>query len=163
MTKYTEKKLVPYTPAQLFALVADVGKYPSFLPWCVGARIRSHVGNQMVADLTIGFGPLRESFTSRVQLSPPDAGGACAIEVKYENGPFKYLNNQWKFIPHPQGCLVDFYVDFEFRNFVLQKTIGAVFTEAVRMMVNAFLKRARSIYGPPAAALPQAGPSQAGA
>jgi coenzyme Q-binding protein COQ10 len=150
VTTYAEKKIVRYSPAQLFALVADVAKYPSFLPWCVAARIRSHVGNDLVADLTIGFGPFRESFTSRVKLIPPDATGACAIKVEYENGPFKYLHNRWTFTPHPDGCLVDFFVDFEFRNFVLQKAIGAVFGEAVRVMVNAFLKRARTIYGPPA-------------
>jgi coenzyme Q-binding protein COQ10 len=150
VTTYAEKKIVRYSPAQLFALVADVAKYPSFLPWCVGARIRSHVANDLVADLTIGFGPFRESFTSRVKLIPPDATGACAIKVEYENGPFKYLHNRWSFTPHPDGCLVDFFVDFEFRNFVLQKAIGAVFGEAVRVMVNAFLKRARTVYGPPA-------------
>jgi coenzyme Q-binding protein COQ10 len=152
VTTYSEQKIVPYSPAQLFALVADVAKYPSFLPWCVGARIRSHVGNDLVADLTIGFGPFRESFTSRVTLSPPDATGGCNIKTEYENGPFKYLHNHWNFAPHPQGCLVDFYVNFEFRSIILQKAIGAVFTEAVRMMVNAFLKRARAVYGPPAAA-----------
>ena len=151
MTSYAENKIVRYSPAQLFALVADVAKYPSFLPWCVAARIRSHVGNDLVADLTIGFGPFRESFTSRVKLIPPDATGACVIKVEYENGPFKYLHNRWTFTPHPDGCVVDFFVDFEFRNFVLQKAIGAVFGEAVRVMVNAFLKRARTIYGPPAA------------
>jgi coenzyme Q-binding protein COQ10 len=149
VTTHAEKKVVRYSPAQLFALVADVAKYPSFLPWCVGARIRSHVANDLVADLTIGFGPFRESFTSRVKLIPPDATGACAIKVEYENGPFKYLHNRWTFTPHPDGCLVDFFVDFEFRNFVLQKAIGAVFAEAVRVMVNAFLKRARIVYGPP--------------
>jgi coenzyme Q-binding protein COQ10 len=149
VTTYTERKLVPYSPKQLFDLVADVGKYPSFLPWCVAARIRSRAANELVADLTIGFGPFRESFTSRVSLQHPDATGFCAIKVKYENGPFKYLHNQWKFTPDAQGCVVDFYVDFEFRNFILQKAIGAVFTEAVRVMVNAFLKRARTVYGPP--------------
>jgi coenzyme Q-binding protein COQ10 len=149
VTSYTEQKIVPYSPAQLFALVADVAKYPSFLPWCVAARIRSHVGNLLVADLTIGFGPFRESFTSRVTLVPQDATGHCSIKTEYENGPFKYLHNRWNFAPHPNGCLVDFYVDFEFRSFVLQKAIGAVFTEAVRVMVNAFLKRARTVYGPP--------------
>jgi coenzyme Q-binding protein COQ10 len=149
MTTYSERKLVPYAPKQLFDLVADVAKYPSFLPWCVGARIRSKTDDELVADLTIGFGPFRESFTSRVSLQHPDASGFCAIKVKYENGPFKYLHNQWKFAPDVQGCMVDFYVDFEFRSFILQKAIGAVFTEAVRMMVNAFLKRARTVYGPP--------------
>jgi coenzyme Q-binding protein COQ10 len=165
MTTYSEKKLVPYAPAQLFALVADVGKYPSFLPWCAGARIRSHVGNEIVADLTIGFGPFRESFTSRVTLVPPDATGTCAINVKYENGPFKYLHNRWNFLPDAAGCVVDFYVDFEFRNFVLQKAIGAVFGEAVRLMVSAFLRRARTIYGPPVLGVARAGieESKAGA
>ena len=154
MTKYSEQKLVPYTPAQLYALVADVAKYPRFLPWCVGARVRSHIEHEMVADLTIGFGPLRESFTSRVLLLPPAPDGARAIRVQYEKGPFKYLHNSWDFTPHPNGCVVDFFVDFEFRNFVLQKAIGTVFTEAVRVMVHAFLKRAQAVYGPPALAAP---------
>ena len=149
MTTYTERKLVPYAPAQLFDLVADVAKYPQFLPWCVAARIRSQQDNELIADLTIGFGPFRESFTSRVSLTPCDAAGFCAIKSEYENGPFKYLHNRWKFTPDGQNCVVDFYVDFEFRNFILQKAIGAVFTEAVRVMVNAFLKRARTVYGPP--------------
>jgi coenzyme Q-binding protein COQ10 len=71
--------------------------------------------------------------------------------VQYEKGPFKYLHNSWDFTPHPDGCVVDFFVDFEFRSFVLQKAIGVVFTEAVRKMVQAFLKRAETIYGAPAA------------
>ena len=153
MPTYTEKKLVPYTPAQLSALVADVGKYPQFLPWCAGARIRSHVDNVLIADLSIGFGPFRESFTSRVTILPQDGEGVCEIKVQYQNGPFKYLNNSWHFAPHPQGCLVDFYVDFEFRNVILQKAIGVVFTEAVHRMVAAFLKRAGTVYGPPAQAV----------
>jgi coenzyme Q-binding protein COQ10 len=165
MTSYTERKLVPYAPKQLFDLVADVGKYPSFLPWCVAARIRTHTHDELVADLTIGFGPFRESFTSRVTLHHPDATGMCSIKVQYENGPFKYLHNQWKFTPDAQGCVVDFHVDFEFRSFILQKAIGAVFTEAVRMMVNAFMKRARAVYGPPvvAGAVQAGGESKAGA
>lgn len=149
MTKFTQQKLVPYTPEQLYVLVADVGKYPKFLPWCVGARVRSRINNLMIADLTIGFGPFRESFTSRVTLLPGTGEGPCAIRVEYENGPFKYLHNRWDFAPHPEGCMVDFYVDFEFKNIILQKAIGAVFTEAVQMMVNAFLKRAAAIYGTP--------------
>jgi coenzyme Q-binding protein COQ10 len=96
-----------------------------------------------VADLTIGFGPFRESFTSRVTLERPER-----ILVSYENGPFRYLKNQWKFLPHPKGVKVDFFVDFEFRSRILQSAIGVVFNEAVRRMVNAFVKRARDIYGP---------------
>lgn len=151
MPTHAETKTVPYTPEQLFDLVADVGKYPQFLPWCVAAKVRSRTASEAVADLTIGFGPFRETFTSRVFLSPPGL-----IKVRYENGPFRYLNNQWKFQPDPPdsvdaGCRVDFFVDFEFRSRLLQAAIGVVFNEAVRRMVNAFLKRARDVYGPPRA------------
>jgi coenzyme Q-binding protein COQ10 len=150
MPQHMEQKVVPYTTAQLYALVADVGAYPRFLPWCVGARVRKNDGREMVADLTIGFKIFRESFCSRVTLSPPEGdNGPCSILVAYENGPFKYLKNSWLFAPHDQGSTVDFYVDFEFRNIVLQKAIGVVFTEAVHLMVNAFLKRAAKVYGVP--------------
>jgi coenzyme Q-binding protein COQ10 len=144
MPTHAETKIVPYRPDQMFDLVADVARYPQFLPWCVGARMRSRSETEAVADLTIGFGPFRESFTSRVTLLAPGL-----IKVRYENGPFRYLNNQWKFTPDPRGCRVDFFVDFEFRSRLLQAAIGVVFNEAVRLMVNAFLKRAREIYGPP--------------
>lgn len=148
MPTYADRKLVGYRPEQLFDLVADVGRYPEFLPWCVGARIRTQTEQELVADLTIGFGPFRESFTSRVELDRPGR-----IRVRYENGPFRYLNNQWVFIPHGSGATVDFWVDFEFRSKLLQKAIGVVFNEAVRRMVGAFLKRARDIYGPEAPVL----------
>ena len=148
MPNHKERQIVPYPPDQLFELVADVGKYPQFLPWCVAARVRSRHETELVADLTIGFGPFRESFTSRVELDPPGR-----IHVRYENGPFRYLNNQWLFRPDPRGTLVDFQVDFEFRSRILQAAIGVVFNEAVRRMVNAFQKRARDIYGPPQATI----------
>jgi coenzyme Q-binding protein COQ10 len=149
MPKYSDHQLVPYQPEQIFDLVADVGKYPVFLPWCIGAHIRSQSESDLVADMTIGFKMFRESFTSRVTLEPPNR-----IHVHYENGPFKYLRNEWTFTPDPKGTKVDFYVDFEFRNMILQKTVGVVFTEAVRRMVYAFHKRARDIYGPPHISVP---------
>ncbi len=145
MPRHAETKLVPYRPDQLFDLVADVGRYPQFLPWCVGAVVKSQTEVNMVADLVIGFGPFREGFTSRVALDRP-----ALIRVRYENGPFRYLTNQWKFSPDPRGCKVDFFVDFEFRSRLLQAAIGVVFNEAVRRMVNAFHKRARDVYGAPA-------------
>ncbi len=148
MPTHAEHKVLPYSPEQMFDLVADVGKYPTFLPWCAGARVKSHTDKQLVADLTIGFGPFRESFTSRVELDRPRQ-----IQVKYENGPFRYLNNQWTFEPNPKGCNVKFFVDFEFKSRMLQAAIGTVFNQAVRLMVNAFLKRAREVYGPPAATI----------
>ena len=147
MPTHAEHQFVPYTPEQLFDLVADVGKYPQFLPWCVAARVRGQTGRELVADLTIGFGPFRETFTSRVTLDRPQR-----VKVKYENGPFRYLNNQWDFAPSDNGTEVAFFVDFEFRSKILQSAIGVVFNEAVRRMVNAFRKRARDVYGPPAEA-----------
>ncbi len=149
MPTYADRKLVGYRPEQLFDLVADVDKYPQFLPWCVGARVKSRTEHELHADLTIGFGPFRESFTSKVTLERPGR-----IRVSYENGPFRYLNNQWVFIPDRNGVQVDFWVDFEFRSKILQKAIGVVFNEAVRRMVGAFLKRARDVYGPPNLAVP---------
>jgi len=128
----------------MFDLVADIGKYPQFLPWCVASRVKSRSPDEEVADLTIGFGPFRESFTSRVILERPRQ-----VRVRYENGPFRYLNNQWKFTPDPRGCRVDFFVEFEFRSRMLQAAIGVVFNEAVRRMVKAFLKRAQDVYGAP--------------
>jgi coenzyme Q-binding protein COQ10 len=144
MPTHAESKHVAYACEQLFDLVADVGRYPQFLPWCVAARVRSRSESELRADLTIGFGPFRESFASRVALDRPGQ-----IKVRYENGPFRYLNNSWKFTPAAQGCRVDFYVDFEFRSRILQAAIGVVFHEAVRRMVNAFLRRAAEVYGPP--------------
>ena len=161
MPRHAETRTVPWSCEQLFDLVADVGRYPEFLPWCVGARVRSRTESLMVADLTIGFGPFRESFTSRVTLDRPGR-----ITVAYENGPFRYLTNHWLFTPAASGCRVDFKVDFEFRSRVLQAAIGVVFHEAVRRMVGAFLRRAGTVYGrpgmppnlpsPPASAQPDA-------
>jgi len=145
MPTHAERQLVPYRPDQLFDLVADVGKYPEFLPWCVAARVRSRTDKELRADLTIGFGPFRETFGSRVVLDRPHS-----VRVAYEKGPFRYLNNEWDFLPHLHGTEVDFIVDFEFRSRILQAAIGVVFNEAVRRMVNAFQKRARDVYGPPA-------------
>ncbi|BBC78644.1 ubiquinone-binding protein [Acetobacter orientalis] len=146
MPKHAEKRVLAYQPEQIFDLVADVARYPEFLPWCASAQVRSRTATELVADLTVGFGPFRESFTSRVTLDCP-----TYITVRYERGPFRYLKNIWKFTPDPKGCLVEFYVDFEFRSKILQAAIGVVFGEAVRLMVSAFIKRAKDIYGAPQA------------
>jgi coenzyme Q-binding protein COQ10 len=144
MPTHAEKQIVPYTQEQLFDLVADVDKYPRFLPWCVAARVRHRTETELLCDLTIGFGPFRESFTSRVTLDRPRR-----VNVQYESGPFRYLNNQWNFAPHGNGTEVAFFVDFEFRSRLLRSAIGVVFNEATRRMVNAFRKRAHDVYGPP--------------
>ncbi|NHO31144.1 type II toxin-antitoxin system RatA family toxin [Acetobacter fallax] len=149
MPTHSERRVLNYTSEQIFDLVADVTNYPKFLPWCTNVRVVSKTSTELVADLTVGFGPFRETFTSRVALERPRV-----IRVTYEKGPFRYLNNVWTFTPDPKGCLVDFFVDFEFRSRLLQAAIGVVFNEAVRLMVSAFIKRAREIYGPSQLAQP---------
>lgn len=142
MPTHTEKRHIPYTPEQMFELVQDIEKYPEFLPWCVGTRIRSHDKNEIIADMVIGYKIFRERFTSRVILAKP-----VRIDVVYSDGPFKYLNNHWVFLAENDGsCTVDFFVDFEFRSKLMQNIIGIVFNEAVKVMVQAFEKRANFIY-----------------
>ena len=154
MPRHAERRVLPYTPEQLFGLVAAIEKYPEFLPWCIAARIRSRSavpeGELVIADLVIGFKVFREQFTSRVTLQPAER----RIDVAYADGPFKYLSNRWVFEPHESGCTVDFSVDFEFRNRLLQKTIELLFHEAVKRMVGAFETRAAALHGKPISAAP---------
>jgi coenzyme Q-binding protein COQ10 len=145
MPTHAEQRVLPYTPEQLFALVADIERYPEFLPWCTGARIRERQPQLVVADLIIGFKMFRERFTSRVVLDPPGK-----IDVTYAEGPFRYLDNHWLFERVPEGCRLNFFVDFEFKSRLMQRVIEVLFGEAVRRMVGAFEKRARDLYGVPA-------------
>ena len=146
MITHAEQRLLGYRPEQMFDLVADIERYPEFLPWCIGARIRERNDTLVVADLIIGFKMIRERFTSRVSLDRAH----LTIEVAYADGPFKQMTNRWRFEPTEDGrCRIDFYVAFEFRSAVLQKLIGVLFHEAVRRMVGAFETRARKLYGPP--------------
>ena len=146
MPTHAEKRVIGYSPKKLYDLVADIERYPEFLPWCRNARIRKREGNIVIADLVIGFKMFRERFTSRVELQPE----RNRIDVTYAEGPFRYLNNHWVFEDHPRGCAIDFYVDFEFHSRLLQRAIQPLFSEAVRRMVSAFEGRARTLYGPPA-------------
>lgn len=143
MPTHAERRRVPYTREQIFDLVADVERYPEFLPWCVAARIRRREGpNAFVADLVIGYKMFRERFTSHVGLYPPSR-----IDVIYYEGPFRYLNNHWNLEPDGEGgCIIDFYVDFEFQSRFLQRVIRTLFNEAVQRMVGAFERRAKVLY-----------------
>ena len=143
MTVHSEKRVVRHSPEQLYALVADVRSYPQFLPWCLAARIRHQDEVSLAADLIIGFRMFREKFTSYVDLDAE----ALEINVRYAEGPFRYLTNKWRFLPHKEGCEIDFYVDFEFNSRLLQSVIETLFTEAVRRMVQAFETRADALYG----------------
>jgi coenzyme Q-binding protein COQ10 len=145
MPTHAEKRHLPYTPEQLFALVVDIERYPEFLPWCIAARIRRREGNVLFADLMIGFKMVRERFTSKVTL------GDNRLDVAYTEGPFRHLNNHWIFERAADGgTIIDFYVDFEFHSKVLGTLIGALFGEAVRLMVASFERRAVLLYGKPA-------------
>ena len=148
MPTHTETRQLPYTAQQMYDLVADVSKYPEFLPWTSAARIRrtddrgDHI--LMDADLVISFKVFRERFTSRVLLW----GVKQRIDTEYLDGPFKYMKSDWHFEDTEGGCNVHFHVDFEFRNPILQGIIGVVFNEAMQRVVRAFEKRADALYDP---------------
>ncbi len=142
MTTHQEKRFIPHKPQNLYDLVADVKSYPEFLPWCLAARMKSQDDAKMVADLIIGFRLYRERFTSHVELYPDD----MKILVEYAEGPFKYLKNSWVFHDHPDGCEIEFYVDFEFRSQLFQSVVETLFSEAVKRMVRAFETRADALY-----------------
>ena len=128
----------------MYALVADVERYPEFLPWCVGARIMQRENNTLRAELLIGFKAIRERFTSVSTFEPERR-----IDVQFAEGPFEYLNGRWLFEADPAGtgCVIDFRVDFEFRNRILGRIVVMLFDEAVRRMVRAFEQRAHALYG----------------
>lgn len=148
MPHHSETRILPYSPEDMYALVADVASYPEFLPWCGAARIRSRQdrGDHEVieADLVISFKLFREKFGSRVTLYP----ALKRIDTEYLDGPFKYLKSQWTFSPEGDGCKVDFWVDFEFRNALLGAAAGLFFNEAMQRIVRAFETRAAKLYGP---------------
>jgi coenzyme Q-binding protein COQ10 len=149
---HAEKRVLPYSPEQMFDLVRDVEKYPDFLPWCHALRVRKRETNEageevVISDMAIGFKIFRERFTTQVVAAPGHGDTSPRIDVSYTNGPFKFLNNHWIFNPVATGTEIDFFVDFEFRSKILDKAIGLVFNEAVQKMVNAFETRADAVYG----------------
>ena len=143
MPRHTETRVLPYTPEQLFDLVADVGRYQEFLPWVAATRIRSDSETETVADLIVGFRALKETFTSKVRKTRPRE-----IEIDYIEGPLKHLHNSWNFAPAPGGgTKVDFRVDFGFRNRLFEALAGQMFDRALRRMIGAFEERAHALYG----------------
>ncbi|KIC11290.1 cyclase [Leisingera sp. ANG-M1] len=148
MPTHSETRQLPYSAQQMYDLVADVAQYPKFLPWCAAARIRSRApmgeAEVMEADLVISFKVFRERFGSRVTLYP----GEQKIDTEYLDGPFRYMKSNWSFAPREDGtCDISFFVDFEFKNAVLQGIIGVVFNEAMQRIVRAFERRAAELYG----------------
>ncbi len=148
MPTHSETRRLPYSAQQMYDLVGDVGNYPKFLPWNAAARVKSVTpkpdGSQvMEADLVISFKVFRERFTSRVTLWPD----AKKIDTEYLDGPFRYMRSNWAFTDAECGCDVSFFVDFEFKNAVLQGIIGLVFNDAMQRIVRAFERRAADLYG----------------
>ncbi len=145
MPSHSETKFLPYSPEQMFDLVADVANYPEFIPWTIAARVRSVTpiegGEEMLADLVIGFKMFRERFGSRVRMLD-----GRRIETEYIDGPFKYMRSNWQFREAEGGCEVEFDVDFEFKNKLLQGAAGLFFHDAMTRIVRAFEARAESLH-----------------
>jgi coenzyme Q-binding protein COQ10 len=146
--RHVEHRVVGHAPAQLFDLVADVRRYPEFLPWCQAARVRRREGQLEFAELSIGFGPWHERFVSRLQLMPDNPEGP-RIDTTGTEGPFRKLISRWVFHPHSEGTSIDFELEFEFRSILLQQTVRLLFADAVKRMVTAFEVRANQLYGKP--------------
>jgi coenzyme Q-binding protein COQ10 len=151
-----DTRTVPYTPAQMFDLVADVRRYPEFLPWCRALRVRSDDIDAsgtglLVADMVARFRGFEERFTSRVSVDRPN----LAIDVAYVDGPFRHLKNTWRFTEAGAGrTRVAFTIDFEFRNRLLQMLANSMLERALMRLSQAFIDRADALYGATAGSVP---------
>jgi coenzyme Q-binding protein COQ10 len=150
MPSFRTTRSVPFTPRQMFDLVADVGRYPQFLPLCEGltvlSRAREGEVDVLTADMTVGYKAIRETFRSRVRLDPAGMEVAAA-GVPGAMGPFSRLENRWQLRDAPGGCEVDFFIAYELRSTMLQMLVGALFDRAFRRYTEAFEERARAVYG----------------
>ena len=146
MPQFETHRPVPHTPDQMFDLVADVERYPEFLPLCEALTIRSRKERDgkilLVADMTVGYKAIRETFTTQVLLNKAER----VIDVKYIDGPFKYLDNRWRFEDTASGSTVHFFIDYEFKSRILGALMGSMFDRAFRMFTEAFETRAGKIY-----------------
>ena len=158
MPMFNSARRVRHSPEQMFALVADVEQYPQFLPLCEGLTVRRRTpreggGEVLLADMSVGYKAIRETFTSRVTLDPEN----LKILVEYVDGPFRHLENRWSFRPHEAGCEIGFFISYEFASRMLGLLMGAMFDKAFRKFSEAFERRADLVYGRDATPLPAAG------
>lgn len=147
MPQFETHHSVPHSSDQMFDLVADVERYPEFLPLCEALSIRSRKERDskvlLIADMTVGYKAIRETFTTQVLLNRAEH----VIDVKYIDGPFKYLDNRWRFEDRPEGgCTIHFFIDYEFKSRILGALMGSMFDRAFRMFSEAFETRAAKIY-----------------
>ena len=149
MPKFNSRRPVKHSAPQMFDLVADVERYPEFVPLCQSLRVRKRTPGDdgtetLIADMTVAYKLLRETFTSRVTLDRPK----LAIRVAYLNGPFSHLDNRWTFKPTGErACEVEFFIDYEFKSRMLALLMGAMFDAAFRRFADAFERRADIVYG----------------
>jgi coenzyme Q-binding protein COQ10 len=148
MPQFETHRPVPHTPDQMFDLVSDVERYPEFLPLCEALSVKSRKERDgkilLIADMTVGYKAIRETFTTQVLLNKAER----VIDVKYIDGPFRYLDNRWRFVEADDGgCVIDFFIDYEFKSRILGALMGSMFDRAFRMFTDAFEKRAAKIYG----------------
>ncbi|MGQ0457629.1 MAG: type II toxin-antitoxin system RatA family toxin [Hyphomicrobium sp.] len=157
MPTFSTQRRVPFSAAQMYALVADVERYPQFLPLCTGLVVTSRAptseGEKLTARMSVGYKTIAESFTTEVNLKPAES----RIDVSYLDGPFRHLDNRWRFIDDANaaggGSIVDFFITYEFRSPMLGILVGAMFDQAFRKFAEAFETRAREVYGAPTAAV----------
>ncbi len=141
MTEHSETRFVPFPADLMFQVVADVEKYPEFLPWVVALRVLSRGDRHMTAEMAVGYGALRERYVSGIALDP----AAHRIDVIQTNGPFKALENHWQFTPKGAGCEIVFSILFEFKSRLLHSLAGAKFEKVMLKMADAFEARAKDI------------------
>jgi coenzyme Q-binding protein COQ10 len=151
MPQFSTKRRVGHAASDMFDLVADVEKYPQFVPLCSALKVKSRTEKDgaivLIADMTVAYKIIRETFTSRVTLDRPD----LRIFVEYLSGPFKRMQNRWRFVPvGKDACEIEFFIDYEFRSRALAAVMGTVFDAAFRKFAVAFEQRADEIYGRPA-------------
>lgn len=150
MPKFETTRRVNHSADDMFALVADVERYPHFVPLCEALKVRTHRERDgvtmLVADMTVGYKRIRETFTSQVILRPKER----RIDVSYVDGPFRYLDNRWTFVDHENGTSdVCFYIDYEFKSRMLGALMGTMFDRAFRTFAEAFERRADEVYAAP--------------
>lgn len=158
MTTHSETRIVPYTADLMYSVVADVERYPEFLPWVVGLKVlgrEQEAGCTVLkAEMSVGFASFMERYTSRVVLDPEKR----AVDVAQIEGPFRILENHWRFTPQGQGCRVEFSIAFEFRSLLLNMAAGAAFERVSKRMTEAFEVRAKALSVKTAAATAPAPP-----
>jgi len=151
MPSFRTTRRVAFTPAQMFALVADVEKYPQFLPLCeaLTVRKREHAGAKevVIADMTVGYKALRETFTSKVTLDTAQLLVHAGSVPDYPSGPFRHVENHWSFVDAAGGCDVTFSISYEVKSMLMQMLVGSLFDRVFRRYTQAFEERAQSIYG----------------